>query len=58
MCFSFVSPKWVPQMCDNAQVFKGIEKRQNISYPVLIPNVKGLEAAVSIGYFKFTAIIN
>lgn len=44
---SFVSPKWVPQMGDNTEVFKGIKKNPNISYPVLTPNLKGFEAAVS-----------
>lgn len=44
---SFVSPKWIPQTADNAEVFKRIEKKPGVSYPVLIPNLKGLEAAVS-----------
>ncbi|XP_044256416.1 hydroxymethylglutaryl-CoA lyase, mitochondrial [Tribolium madens] len=46
---SFVSPKWVPQMGDNSEVFTKIDKKPSISYPVLVPNVKGLEAAVSVG---------
>jgi len=46
---SFVSPKWVPQMGDNAEVFKGITKKPGVSYPVLVPNVKGLEKAVEVG---------
>lgn len=45
---SFVSPKWVPQMGDNKEVFAGIRKRPGVSYPVLIPNVKGLEAALTL----------
>ncbi|XP_011355896.1 hydroxymethylglutaryl-CoA lyase, mitochondrial isoform X4 [Pteropus vampyrus] len=44
---SFVSPKWVPQMADHAEVLKGIQKFPGISYPVLIPNVKGFQAAVT-----------
>jgi HMGL-like len=43
---SFVSPKWVPQMGDNSEVLRGIEKRSGIAYPVLTPNVKGFESAV------------
>lgn len=39
---SFVSPKWVPQMADQKQVFHDIQKHSNISYPVLVPNLKGL----------------
>ncbi|XP_012506362.1 PREDICTED: hydroxymethylglutaryl-CoA lyase, mitochondrial isoform X2 [Propithecus coquereli] len=46
---SFVSPKWVPQMADHTEVLKGIRKFPGISYPVLIPNLKGFEAAVAAG---------
>jgi len=46
---SFVSPKWVPQMADNAQVMAGIERKPGVSYPVLVPNMKGLEAALGAG---------
>ncbi|MEZ5880399.1 MAG: hydroxymethylglutaryl-CoA lyase [Nitratireductor sp.] len=42
---SFVSPKWVPQMADNAEVMAGIIRKQGISYAVLTPNLKGYEAA-------------
>jgi hydroxymethylglutaryl-CoA lyase len=44
---SFVSPKWVPQMADNAEVLKGIEKKPGVRTSVLIPNTKGLDAALS-----------
>ena len=44
---SFVSPKWVPQMADAAQVMAGIERRQGVRYSVLTPNMKGFEAAVA-----------
>lgn len=46
---SFVSPKWVPQMADNVQVMAGIKRRPGVSYPVLVPNMKGLEAALAAG---------
>ena len=46
---SFVSPKWVPQMADGSEVFQMIQKRQYISYPVLVPNIQGLEAALEVG---------
>ena len=42
---SFVSPKWVPQMADTAEVLAGIERLPGVSYPVLVPNMKGFEAA-------------
>jgi hydroxymethylglutaryl-CoA lyase len=44
---SFVSPKWVPQMADAAEVMAGIERRQDVRYSVLTPNMKGFEAAVA-----------
>ena len=44
---SFVSPKWVPQMADNAQVMAGIERQAGVRYSVLTPNMKGLEAALA-----------
>jgi hydroxymethylglutaryl-CoA lyase len=43
---SFVSPKWVPQMADNAAVMAGVKRRQGVRYSVLVPNAKGLEAAL------------
>jgi hydroxymethylglutaryl-CoA lyase len=42
---SFVSPKWVPQMADTAAVLAGIERLPGVSYPVLVPNMKGFDAA-------------
>jgi hydroxymethylglutaryl-CoA lyase len=46
---AFVSPKWVPQMADAAGVMQRIERREGVSYPVLVPNEKGLEAALAAG---------
>ena len=43
---SFVSPKWVPQMADNAQVMAGIARKPGVRYSVLVPNMKGFEAAI------------
>ena len=43
---SFVSPKWVPQMGDNAEVMAGIQRLPDVRYSVLTPNLKGYEAAV------------
>ena len=42
---SFVSPKWVPQMADAANVFAGIERHAGVSYAALTPNMKGYEGA-------------
>ncbi len=44
---SFVSPKWVPQMADNAAVMAGIQRQPGVRYAVLTPNLKGLEAALA-----------
>ncbi len=44
---SFVSPKWVPQMADNAEVMAGITRRLGVRYAVLVPNLQGLSAALS-----------
>ena len=46
---AFVSPKWVPQMATSGEVFKQIEKLAGVSYPMLVPNLKGLELAHAVG---------
>ncbi|MDB5867107.1 MAG: hydroxymethylglutaryl-CoA lyase [Betaproteobacteria bacterium] len=46
---AFVSPKWVPQMADNAEVMAGIRRKPGVVYPVLVPNRKGLDAAIAAG---------
>jgi hydroxymethylglutaryl-CoA lyase len=43
---SFVSPKWVPQMADNAEVMAGVQRKAGVRYSVLTPNLQGFEAAV------------
>ena len=46
---SFVSPKWVPQMGDNAEVMRRIQRLPGVDYPVLTPNLQGFEAALAVG---------
>ena len=46
---AFVSPKWVPQMADNAEVMAGIRRKKGVDYPVLVPNRNGLDAAIAAG---------
>jgi hydroxymethylglutaryl-CoA lyase len=46
---AFVSPKWVPQMADAADVFAGIQRNQAIRYAALVPNIAGLERASHAG---------
>jgi hydroxymethylglutaryl-CoA lyase len=46
---SFVSPKWVPQLADAAEVYAGIDRRPGVAYPVLVPNLQGYERARAVG---------
>ena len=46
---SFVSPKWVPQLADAAEVLAGIDPVEGVRYPVLVPNEKGLDRALEAG---------
>lgn len=46
---SFVSPKWVPQMADSAEVLHRIARRAGTAYPCLTPNMKGFDAAMAVG---------
>ncbi|WP_016913608.1 hydroxymethylglutaryl-CoA lyase [Vreelandella stevensii] len=46
---SFVSPKWVPQMGDAAEVMRGIKRQPGVVYSALTPNLKGLEGALDVG---------
>ncbi len=46
---AFVSPKWVPQMAASGEVFAQLDKRPGVSYPMLVPNLKGLEHALEAG---------
>ena len=43
---SFVSPKWIPQLADAAEVMAGLTRREGVRYPVLVPNQAGLERAL------------
>ena len=46
---AFVSPRWVPQMADHAELMRRLQPRPGVSYPVLVPNLMGLEAAIAAG---------
>jgi hydroxymethylglutaryl-CoA lyase len=46
---SFVSPKWVPQLADAAEVYRAIARRAGVDYPVLVPNLQGYERAREVG---------
>ena len=44
---SFVSPKAIPQLADNAEVIARIQRLPNVNYPVLVPNIKGMQSALA-----------
>ena len=46
---SFVSPKWIPQLADHQEVYANITKKPGVHYPVLVPNLQGLENALAVG---------
>ena len=46
---SFVSPKWIPQLADAAEVMAGIARKPGVRYPVLVPNLQGYERARAAG---------
>ncbi|MGC7095672.1 hydroxymethylglutaryl-CoA lyase [Amycolatopsis lurida] len=46
---SFVHPKWVPQLADAEQLLAGLKRRDGVSYPVLVPNARGLDRALAAG---------
>jgi hydroxymethylglutaryl-CoA lyase len=46
---SFVSPKWIPQLADAAEVMAALRPKAGVEYPVLVPNEKGLERALAAG---------
>jgi hydroxymethylglutaryl-CoA lyase len=46
---SFVSPRWVPQLADAAEVLAGIDRVEGVRYPVLVPNDRGLDRALEAG---------
>ena len=46
---SFVNPKWIPQMADSAEVFRGLQRRAGVRYTALTPNLQGLERALDAG---------
>jgi hydroxymethylglutaryl-CoA lyase len=54
---AFVSPKWVPQMADGADVFAAIEKKPGVVYSALTPNMKGLEAAMAAGVEEIAVFV-
>jgi len=46
---SFVNPKWIPQLADAEEVLRGLRRRRGVAYPVLVPNEKGMQRALTAG---------
>jgi len=46
---SFVSPKWIPQLADAAEVYASLQRKPGVAYPVLVPNLQGLQRALEVG---------
>jgi hydroxymethylglutaryl-CoA lyase len=46
---SFVDPRWIPQLADSTEVFRGLQRDGRVRYPALVPNVRGLENAIEAG---------
>src|SRR5690606_37120171 len=46
---SFVSPKWVPQLADTNEVLAALPRKNNVRYPVLVPNLQGFDRALAAG---------
>jgi len=54
---SFVSPKWIPQLADAAEVYTAIKKKPGVRYPVLVPNLQGYERARAVGAMEIAVFI-
>lgn len=57
-CGSFVSPKWVPQMAGSAAVLRALRRVPGVSYPVLVPNLQGLQAAIEAGADEVSVFVS
>lgn len=55
---SFVSPKWVPQLADSAEVFAGVRHLERVQLPVLVPNERGLERALAAGVDSIAVFVS
>jgi hydroxymethylglutaryl-CoA lyase len=55
---SFVSPRWVPQMAASDEVYRTIQRRPGTAYPALVPNLKGLEAAIAAGVDEIAIFVS
>jgi hydroxymethylglutaryl-CoA lyase len=55
---SFVSPRWVPQMADSANIFRRIRRNHGVVYPALVPNLQGFEAAVAAGVTEVAVFVS
>src|SRR5262245_2413485 len=55
---SFVSPRWIPQLADGAEVARGITRRPGVAYSALVPNRKGLDVALGAGMTEIAVFLS
>lgn len=55
---AFVSPKWVPQMANTAELYKRLRQLPGVSYPCLVPNVRGMETAIELGVKEIAIFVS
>ncbi len=55
---SFVSPRWVPQLADADELFRSLDRRPGVRYPVLVPNARGLDRALAAGVDEVAVFVS
>src|SRR5687768_15598607 len=55
---SFVSPKWIPQLADAAEVARGVRRRDGVRFSALVPNRRGLDAALDAGLREIAVFLS
>src|SRR6476661_1277665 len=55
---SFVSPKWIPQLADAVEVARGVQRKPGVTFSALVPNRRGLEAAISAGIREIAVFLS
>jgi hydroxymethylglutaryl-CoA lyase len=55
---SFVSPQWIPQLADNAEVARGVRRKEGVTLTALVPNRRGLDAAIAAGMKEIAVFLS
>lgn len=56
-CTAFVNPRWIPPLADHAEVARGVERRDGVTYAALVPNMRGYESAVAAGVSEVAFVL-